>query len=185
MKVMTKERTKATEAFYQTWVPSTTHIISFGRQLDKQQKKCKNINIIILNEAKTLHFVGKMYKSDYYTKEPMTKCKMQANINKTWLHTLQFFTKLFAQRKAYRDNHVANIAFDGAAHIYDIPTNCSLVTTSSDFTTCDRYIESLKESLAAVQEYVAKECAPTSDKPDPADLLHMELDAQRKHLFSS
>ncbi len=57
-KVMTKECTNATEAFYQAWVPSTTHIITFGCQLSKQIKKCKNINVIILEEAKTLHFVG-------------------------------------------------------------------------------------------------------------------------------
>jgi hypothetical protein len=40
-KVMTKERTNATEAFYQAWVPSTTHIITFGHQLDKQQKSAR------------------------------------------------------------------------------------------------------------------------------------------------
>jgi hypothetical protein len=179
-KVMTKECTNATEAFYQTWVPSTTHIITFGRQLDKQQKKCKNINVIISDKAKTLHFVEQMYKSNYYTKRQMTKYKMQANINKTWLHNLRFFTEPFAQRKAYGDNRMANSSFDSAAHINNIPTNCSLVSTSSDFTTCNLYIESLEESLAAAQEYVAKECAPTLDKPDPADLLRMELDAQCK-----
>jgi hypothetical protein len=68
-KVMTKEHTNATEAFYQAWIPTTIHIITFGRQLDKQQKKCKTINVIISDEAKTLHFVEQMYKSDYYTKD--------------------------------------------------------------------------------------------------------------------
>jgi uncharacterized membrane protein YgcG len=179
-KVMTKECTNASEAFYQAWIPSTTHIITFGCQLNKQQKKCKNINIIISGEAKTLHFVGQMYKSDYYTEEQMTKYKMQADINKTWLHTLQFFTKLFAQCKAYGDDGMANRGFDSTAHINDISTNCSFVSTSSDFTNCDLYIESLEESLAAAREYVVKERAPTLDKPDPADLLRMELDAQRK-----
>jgi hypothetical protein len=62
-KVMMKECTDATEAFYQAWVPSTTHIITFGHQLNKQQKKCKNINVIILDEAKTHHFVGQMYRA--------------------------------------------------------------------------------------------------------------------------
>ncbi len=175
-----KEHTDATKAFYHAWVPLTTHIITFGRQLDKQQKKCKNINVIILDEAKTLHFVGKMYKSNCYTEEQMTKYKMQADINKTWLHTLQFFTKLFAQHKAYGDDCTANSGFDSVAHINDIPTNHSLVSTSSAFATRDLYIESLKESLAAAREYVAKERAPTPDKLDPADLLLMELDAQCK-----
>jgi hypothetical protein len=68
--IMTKEHTDATEAFYQAWVPSTTHIITFGHQLDKQQKKCMTINIIILEEAKTLHFVGKCTRA---TTTPKTK----------------------------------------------------------------------------------------------------------------
>jgi hypothetical protein len=158
---------------HQAWVPSPTHIITFGHQLNKEQKKCKNINVIILDEANTLHFVGQMYKSNYYTKEQMTKYQMQADINKIWLHTLQFFTKLFAQRKAYGDNRAANSGFDSTAHINDIPIDRSLVSTSSDFTTHNLYFESLKGSRAAAREYVAKERAPTPDKPEPADLLRM------------
>jgi hypothetical protein len=179
-KVMTKERTNATKAFHQASVALATHIITFGRQLDKQQKKGKNINVIILEEAKILHFVVQMYKSNYYTKKQMTKYKMQTDINKIWLHTLQFFTKLFTQRKAYGDDRTANSGFDSGAHINDIPTDYSLVSTSSDFTTCNLYIESLEESLAAAQEYIAKERTPTLDKPDPADLLCTELNAQCK-----
>jgi len=61
-KVMTRERTDATKAFYQAWVPNMTHIIMFGRQLDKQQKICKTINVIISNEAKTLHCRANVYE---------------------------------------------------------------------------------------------------------------------------
>ena len=81
-KVMTKEQTNVTDAFYQVWVPSTTHVITFGRQLTKQQKKCKTINVIISKEAKTLQFVGQMYKSNYFTKEQMTKYEMQRDVDK-------------------------------------------------------------------------------------------------------
>ncbi len=105
---------------------------------------------------------------------------MQTDIKQTWFHTQQFFTKLFAQRKAYGDNRVAKSGFNSAAHINNIPTNCSLVSTSCDFTTRGLYIESLEELLAVAQEYVAKERAPTPDKPDPADILRTELDAQCK-----
>ncbi len=83
-KVMTRECTDATEAFYQAWVPNMTHIITFGRQLNKQQKKCKTINVIISNKAKTLHFVGQMYKSNYFTEEKMTKYKILSDVNKVW-----------------------------------------------------------------------------------------------------
>jgi hypothetical protein len=148
-KVVTKERTNATEAFYQAWVPSTTHIITFCHQLNKQQQKCKNINVIISEKAKTLHFVGQMYKSDYYTKEQMTKYKMQADVNKIWLHTLQFSPNFFAQPKAYGDNHAANSSFNSALHINDIPTNRSLVSTSSDFTTA---ISTLRASRSCLRQ---------------------------------
>jgi hypothetical protein len=70
---MTRERTDATDAFYQAWVPNMTNIITFGCQLNKQQKICKAINVIILNRAKMLHFVGQMYKSNYFSEEQMTK----------------------------------------------------------------------------------------------------------------
>ncbi len=121
-----------------------------------------------------------MYKSNYYTKEQMTKYKIQEDVNKTWLHTLQFFTKLFTQKKAYGDDSAANSGFDSAVHINDIPSNHSLVSTANDFTTPKLYIESLKEPFVAAWEYVAKECAPTLDKPDPADPLRTGLDTHRK-----
>jgi hypothetical protein len=57
-KVMTKECTDATKAFYHTWVPGYTHVIMFGRQLTKLQKKCRTINVIISDKAKALHCVG-------------------------------------------------------------------------------------------------------------------------------
>ncbi len=50
-KVVTREHTDATEAFYQASVPSMTHIITFGWQLNKQQKKCKTINVIISDKV--------------------------------------------------------------------------------------------------------------------------------------
>ncbi len=121
-----------------------------------------------------------MYKSIYYTKKQMTKYEMQTGVSKTWLHTLQFFTKRFAQCKVYRDDCAANSIFDSAVHINNIPTNCSLVSTSSNITTRDLYIQSLEESLEAAREYDAKERTPTPDKPNPAALLHMELDTQHK-----
>jgi hypothetical protein len=68
-----RECTDTTEAFYQAWVPNMTHIITFlGRQLTKQQKRCKMIKVIISNKAKTPHFVWQMYKSDYFTEKQMT-----------------------------------------------------------------------------------------------------------------
>jgi hypothetical protein len=176
-KVMTKERADATEAFNQAWVPSTTHIITFGRQLTKKQKKCKTINVIISKEAKTLHFVGQMYKSDYFAKEQMTKYEMQRDADKVWTTALQFFTNLYAQRKAYGNNPAANSGFDSAALVHDYPPNQSgrtIASTTSDITLRVLYIESLEESLVVAREYVATEGALAA-VTDPTAPLRAEF----------
>ncbi len=80
-KVMTRECTDATEAFYQAWLPNMTHIITFGRQLTKQLKKCKAINVIISDKAKTLHFVRQMYKSNHFTEKQITKYEILLDAN--------------------------------------------------------------------------------------------------------
>ena len=50
------------------------------------------INVIISNKAKTLHFIGQMYKSDYFTEEQMTKYEILLDANKVWDKTLAHFT---------------------------------------------------------------------------------------------
>jgi len=120
--------------------------------------------------------VGQMYKSDYFTEEQMTKYEMLADKDKTWSLTLQHFTQLYAQCKAYGDDRAANSGFDNMANIYDVPaSNRSLA--SSEITTRDLYIESLEESLAAAREHISK--APdTPNSPDPLSMLRTELEAQ-------
>jgi hypothetical protein len=186
-KVMTKERTDAIEAFYHTWVPSSTHVITFGCQLTKLQKKCcLTINVIISNEAKTLHFVGQMYKCDYFTDNQMTKYKMQSDADKEWDPTLDHFSKLFAQRKAYGNNRAANSGFESTATMFDVPSDRTFAMSKSNgnCTTRDLYIESLKESLALVaRDYVTNAPTPApASTPivDPLATLRLELDAQCK-----
>jgi hypothetical protein len=64
------------------------------------------------------------------------------------------------------------------SNINGILTNCSIVSTTSDITTHNLYIKSLKESLAAAQEYVAKERIHAQDKLDLVALMHTKLNAQ-------
>jgi hypothetical protein len=184
-KVMTKECTDATEAFYHTWVPSSTHIIMFGRQPTKLQKKCCTINIIISDKAKALHFVVQMYKSDYFMGEQMANYKMRLDANKEWNPTLDHFSKPFAQCKAYGSNRAANNRFKSAAAMFDVPSDHTFATSKSngDFTARDLYIESLEESLALAHNYMTN--APTTAAAltavvNPLATLRLELDAQCK-----
>jgi hypothetical protein len=120
------------------------------------------------------------HKSDYFTKEQMTKYEMLVDKDKTWALTLQRFTQLYGQQKAYGDNCAANSGFDSMANIYDVPFNQTMASTApSKITTRDLYIESLEESLTAAREYVTK-VPNTPIAPDPMPILRAELDAQQK-----
>jgi hypothetical protein len=182
-KVMTRECTDATKAFYQAWVPNMTHIVTFSRQLTKQQKKCKAINLIVSDEAKILHFVGQMYKSNYFTKEQMTKYEILLDTNKVD-KTFAHFTEMFSLRKAYSNNKAANSGFESAAHVHDHSSAHSVTTanTKSDFTP-DLY--SLEESLAVAREYCASDattCTPVPLAFDPLTLLQTKLAEQCKQV---
>ncbi len=186
-KIMTRERTDATKAFYQGWVPNITHIIAIGRQLTKQQKKCKAIKVIISNESKTLHFVGQMYKSNYFTEEQMTKYKILSDTNKVWDKTLAHFTDLFSLHKAYGNNKAANSGIKSAAHVHNHSSACSVTTanTKSNFTH-DLYIESLEDSLAVAWEYCALDTTrrtPILPAFNPLMLLQTKLAEQRKQVL--
>jgi hypothetical protein len=179
--VMTKERMDATKAFYHAWVPSSTHVITFGCQSTKLQKKCPTINVLISDEAKMLHFIGQMYKSDYFTEEQITKYKMRLDTDKVQDPTHDHFSKLFAQHKAYGNNRAAYSRFEYAAAMYDVPSDRTIVTTESsgNFTSRDLYIKSLEESLALARNYVTN--APTTTPApapvvDPMDTLHLKME---------
>jgi hypothetical protein len=185
-KVMIRERTDATKAFYQAWVPNLTHIFPFDRQLTKQQRKCKAINVIISDKAKILHFVGKMYKSDYFTEEQMTKYKILLDTNKVWDKTLAHFTDLFSLCKAYSNDKAANSRFKSMAHVcnHSSARSVTTATTKSDFT-CALYIKSLEESLAAAREYCALDATTRTPVPpafDPLMLLQTKFAEQRKQV---
>jgi hypothetical protein len=186
-KVMTREHTDTTEAFYQAWVPNMTHIITFGWQLTKQQKKCKAINVIISDEAKTLHFVRLMYKSNYFTEEQMTKYEILSDTNKVWDKTLAHFTELFSLCKAYGNDKAANSGFESAAYVCDHSSACSITTANTKSNvTCNLYIESLEESLAVAWEYCTLDATTRTPVPlafDPLTLLQTKLAEQRKQVL--
>jgi hypothetical protein len=128
-----------------------------------------------------------MYKSDYFTEEQMTKYKMRLDTNKAWDPTLGHFSKLFEWRKAYGNNPTANSGFKSITAMYNLPSNHAIATTksSSDFTSCDLYIKSLKESLALACNYVTNvpTMAPArTPVVNPTATLHLEMEAQHKKI---
>jgi hypothetical protein len=126
-----------------------------------------------------------MYESDYFTEDQMTKYEMQLDADKEWDTTLNHFSKLFAQHKAYGNDCAANSGSKSTATIFNVPSDRTFAMSKSngDCTTRDLYIESLKESLALARDYVTNVPTPapaSTPTVDPLATLRLELDAQRK-----
>jgi hypothetical protein len=126
-----------------------------------------------------------MYKSDNFMEDQMTKYEMRLDAAKEWDSTLDHFSKLFAQRKAYGNNCAANSGFESTTTMFNVPSNRTFVTSKSngDFTARDLYIESLEELLALARDYMtnAPTMAPASTPvTNPLTTLRLEMDAQLK-----
>ena len=94
-----------------------------------------------------------MYKSNYFTEDQLTKFEILMDAEMTWDKTLSHFMALFFLCKAYGNNKAANSGFESAAHIRDLSSTPSVITTSTESDlTWDLYIKSLEESLTAAQE---------------------------------
>ena len=129
-----------------------------------------------------------MYKSDYFTKEQMTQYKMKSDMDKGWIPTLDYFSLLFAQCKAYGDNCAANSGFK-AATMYKVPLDRTILTTMSsrDLTSRDFYIKRLEESLAIARKYIAKTPATKTSMmtpPNPITMMLAEMEAQQKQVYA-
>ncbi len=117
--------------------------------------------------------------------DQMTKYEMRSDADKEWDPTLDHFSKLFAQHKAYGNDHAANSGFESTATMFEVPSDRTFVISksNSNFTSHDLYIESLKESLALACNYMTN--APTTT-PAPTPVvnlmttLHLDMDTQHK-----
>ena len=94
------------------------------------------INVIISDEAKTLHFIGQMYKSDYFTEEQMTKYEILLDANKVWDKTLAHFTSFspYARPMAMTGQQTADLRvqhMSGTTHLLAASSQPTPRVTSS------------------------------------------------------
>ncbi len=114
----------------------------------------------------------------------MRKYKMRSDADNDWDPTLDHFSKLFAQCKAYGNDCAANSRFKSATTMFNVPSDHTFATSKSngDFTARDLYIKSLEESLALARTYMTNPLtmapAPTP-VVEPMTNLRLDIDAQR------
>ena len=66
--VTTLERRQAAEIFCVQW-DETTHITKFARQLNKQQRLCRDIGIPVPDQTKVQYYVKSMYLSEMFNEQ--------------------------------------------------------------------------------------------------------------------
>ncbi len=113
----------------------------------------------------------------------MIQYEIQSDADKGWGPTLDHFSLLYANRKAYGDNRAANSGFESAATMYNLPSDHTITTSTCSGNTASRelYIKSLEESLAIAREYVAKAPGTISTAiPTEFERMKVEMETQRK-----
>jgi len=80
--ITTLEKKQAAQAFHVQW-DLTSHITKFARELDKQQKLCRDIGVPATKATKIQHYVESMYASDMFEDKEMQAWEINLSADKT------------------------------------------------------------------------------------------------------
>ena len=65
--ISNRDKLKMMEYFHTPWTETPdAHTSTYAAQLDKRQLECVDFDVVILDAAKTMHFVGQMEKSGLF-----------------------------------------------------------------------------------------------------------------------
>eukprot|EP00804_Cyclotella_cryptica_P004374 CCRYP_006791-RA/>CCRYP_006791-RA protein AED:0.57 eAED:0.53 QI:0/0/0/1/1/1/2/0/356 len=81
--VTTLEKKQAAQAFHVQW-DFTSHITKFARELDKQQKLCRDIGVPAAEATKIQHYVESMYASEMFDDKEMQAWEIKPSADKAW-----------------------------------------------------------------------------------------------------
>ena len=68
--VTTLEKKRALAAFHLSW-DWTRHITGLAKELDRQQKNCRNVNVDAADATKVQVYVENMYASDIFEEQEL------------------------------------------------------------------------------------------------------------------
>jgi hypothetical protein len=167
--VTTLEKKIAMAAFNLHW-DFTTHITKFARELDKQQKLCREINVPAADATKIQHYVENMYASEMFDDKEMRAWENKPEANKTWDNAKLHFVELYKSKRKYSEEREARKGgFESAnslsgktvstfaTHMSSNPPS-SIMTgrmTQPDQATMVEYTNSLEGALEAAKEHAA------------------------------
>eukprot|EP00804_Cyclotella_cryptica_P027937 CCRYP_003832-RA/>CCRYP_003832-RA protein AED:0.83 eAED:0.77 QI:0/0/0/0.5/1/1/2/0/252 len=173
---MTLKKKQAAQAFHVQW-DFTSHITKFARELDKQQKLCRDIGVPVVEATKIQHYVESMYASKMFNNKEMQAWEIKPSANKTWDAAKSHSVTIYKSKEKFNAKHEARSA---AAAISNnpphVPHNINSTLSTADHHSLLEYTNSLEGALENATEHAA---AITLEN---TTLLH-KLEAQQKAIL--
>eukprot|EP00804_Cyclotella_cryptica_P006780 CCRYP_019524-RA/>CCRYP_019524-RA protein AED:0.42 eAED:0.37 QI:0/0/0/1/0/0/4/0/627 len=156
--VTTLEKNQASAAFHVQW-DLTSHITKFARELDKQQKLCRDIGVPAPDATKVQYYVEGIYSSDMFDDKEVQAWELKPSADKTWESAKTHFVTLYKSKEKFNAERVACTGGYNSANTF-INTgsigSTSLGTLSpNDHQTILQYTNSLETALKHTQEHAA------------------------------
>eukprot|EP00804_Cyclotella_cryptica_P022417 CCRYP_021145-RA/>CCRYP_021145-RA protein AED:0.48 eAED:0.36 QI:0/0/0/0.66/1/1/6/0/1537 len=115
--VTTLERNQAAAAFHIQW-NLMSHITKFARDIDKQQKLCRDIGVPAAKATKIQYYVKSMYTSDIFDDKEMQAWEVKPTEEKTWDAAKNHFVMLYKSKEKFNAEHLTRT--DGYASTHSI-----------------------------------------------------------------
>ena len=186
--VTTLEKKQAAKAFHVQW-DLTSHITKFARELDKQQKLCRDIGVPAADATKIQHYVESMYAAEMFDDKEMQAWEIKPSADKTWEAAKNHFVTIYKSKEKFNAERVARSGgFESASSFFDssshtsnnpphVPTNIPSALSTADHHSLLEYTNSLEGALETATEHAA---AITLDNTT----ILQQLDAQQKTILA-
>eukprot|EP00804_Cyclotella_cryptica_P001037 CCRYP_008358-RA/>CCRYP_008358-RA protein AED:0.67 eAED:0.67 QI:0/0/0/0.5/1/1/2/0/762 len=179
--ITTLERKQAAHDFRVIW-DLTSHITKFARELDKQQKLCRQIGVPASDASKVQYFVESMYASDMFDDKEMQAWEVLTE--QTWENAKTHFFTLYKSKEKFNAEREARTGgYDSANSAVSMSTSPFLSSLNagpllpSQQTLAD-YTTSLEGALEAATDHAAALTTAQGELLRKLDQQHTILLAQ-------
>ncbi len=111
------EKKEAVTASHVQW-DLLSLITKFARELDKQQKLCRDIRVPAPDATKVQHYIENMYLSDMFDDKEMQAWEIKPSADKTWEATKTHFVSLYKSKEKF------NAKREARTGIQERPQHC-------------------------------------------------------------
>ena len=96
------EKKRAPSAFHLTW-DWTRHITGLAKELDHQQKNCRDVKVDAADTTKVQIYVENMYASELFEENELQTWENKPTANKTWAGVKAYFVPLYKSKAHFKD----------------------------------------------------------------------------------